>query len=53
MTWHCLGLRSGLQAAMADNNELFGSSTSQLSFERFINTINQEQAKDLVRSINL
>ncbi|KXZ53251.1 hypothetical protein GPECTOR_7g1145 [Gonium pectorale] len=35
---------------MAD--ELFQASTSQLSFEKFINTINQEQAKDLVRSIN-
>lgn len=36
---------------MAD--ELFRASTSQLSFEKFINTINQPQAKDLVRSINL
>ncbi|PNH12953.1 O-phosphoseryl-tRNA(Sec) selenium transferase [Tetrabaena socialis] len=36
--------------ALAD--ELFQASTSQLSFEKFISTINQEQAKDLVRSIN-
>ncbi|EFJ42545.1 hypothetical protein VOLCADRAFT_119357, partial [Volvox carteri f. nagariensis] len=36
---------------MADP-ELFQASTSQLSFEKFINTINQDQAKDLVRSIN-
>jgi hypothetical protein len=33
-------------------DEPFTSSLSQLSFEKFINTINQEQAKDLVRSIN-
>lgn len=35
---------------MAD--ELFSTSTSQLNFEKFISTINQEAAKDLVRSIN-
>lgn len=29
------------------------ASLSQVSFERFIQTINKEQAKDLVRSINL
>jgi hypothetical protein len=36
---------------MAD--DIFSTATSHLSFEKFINTINQEQAKDLVRSINL
>lgn len=34
-------------------DDLFSSATSHLSFEKFIATINQEQAKDLVRSINL
>jgi hypothetical protein len=29
------------------------ASQQQLSFERFINKINQEAARDLVRSINL
>ncbi|GLI64682.1 hypothetical protein VaNZ11_008036 [Volvox africanus] len=32
--------------------EPFQASISQLSFEKFINTINQDQAKDLVRNIN-
>ncbi|GIL49525.1 hypothetical protein Vafri_5854 [Volvox africanus] len=32
--------------------EPFQASVSQLSFEKFINTINQDQAKDLVRNIN-
>lgn len=38
---------------MAGNEELFGNSTSALSFEKFINTINKDAAKDLVKSINV
>ncbi|GFH17416.1 VPS9 domain-containing protein, partial [Haematococcus lacustris] len=36
-------------AAMADMQ----GATASLSFERFINTINKEQARDLVKNINL
>lgn len=35
------------------SDDLFAASTSSLSFERFIGTINQPAARDLVKDINL